>query len=274
MNKLLQLAIVLAAACGGHPAPATAPAHTSSAATAPAAKSLYERLGGQAAVVAAVDDFVDRVAADARINLRFGNTDIPRLKSLLVEQVCMATGGPCHYSGRDMESTHAGMELVDDEFDALVGDLAATLDKLHVGPREKNELLGALAPLKPAIVTPPSGLHPAGEPQLAKARAVLDKITDKQAHTLMEAAITAAKRGQRNWAEQLFSRVEIAVGAETVAAAVPAFREGAPKRIDTPITQMAKDAAPQPRIVGGSDEDNPSAASQPASLKGTITVDG
>ncbi|MBV8762971.1 MAG: hypothetical protein JO257_37140 [Deltaproteobacteria bacterium] len=274
MNKLLQLAIVLAAACGGHPAPAKAPAHQAAASAAPSAKSLYERLGGQAAVVAAVDDFVDRVAADGRINLRFGNTDIARLKSLLVEQVCMATGGPCHYSGRDMESTHAGMELVDDEFDALVGDLAATLDKLHVGAREKNELLGALAPLKPAIVTPPSGLHPVAEPQLAKARAVLDKITDKQAHTLMEAAITAARRGQRNWAEQLFSRVEIAVGAEAVAAAVPVFREGAPKRIDTPITQMAKDAAPQPRIVGGSDEDSPGAAAQPASLKGTITVDG
>ena len=267
------LFVACLAACGGSAVPAKAAAHQASA-SVPAAKSLYERLGGQGAIVAVVDDFVDRVAADGRINLRFGNTDIPRLKSLLVEQVCMATGGPCHYSGRDMESTHAGMELVDEEFDALVGDLAATLEKFKVGAREKNELLGALAPLKPQIVTPASGLHPADEAKLAKARTVLDKITDKQAHTLMEAALTAAKRGQRNWAEQLFSRVEIAVGSEAVAAAVPAFREGAPKRIDTPITQMPKDAAPQPRIVGGSDEDNPAAATMPASLKGSITVDG
>jgi hemoglobin len=268
--RRLAAAVFMVAACGGHPAPvAKAPAHQPAA-----SQSLYQRLGGQGAIVAVVDDFVDRVAADARINLRFGNTDIPRLKSLLVEQVCMATGGPCHYSGRDMESTHAGMELVDEEFDALVGDLAATLDKLEVGAKEKNELLGALGPLKPQIVTPPSGLHPAAAADLAKAQGVLPKITDKQAHALMDAAITAAKRGQRNWAEKLFSRVEIAVGSEAVAAAAPAFRAGGPKRVDTPITQMPKDAAPQPRIVGGSDEDNPGAAAQPASLTGTMTVDG
>src|SRR5439155_26055162 len=97
---------------------------------------LYDRLGGQRAIVAVVDDFIARVAADSRINLRFSNTDIPRLKSLLVEFVCLATGGPCKYSGRDMETTHAGMELVDEEFTALVEDLAATLDKFKVPAKE------------------------------------------------------------------------------------------------------------------------------------------
>jgi plastocyanin len=128
--------------------------------------------------------------------------------------------------------------------------------------------------MKPMIVTPASMLHPASPEQLAKANAVLDKITDVQAHELMKAAITAAKRGQRNWAEQLFSKVEIAVGEEQVAAAAPAFRAGAPRRIDTPITQMPKDSPPQPRIVGSSDEDSPSSATLPGSLRGTITVDG
>jgi len=271
--KTLAAAACFAVACGGHQATPKAPANEAARA-APAGKPLYERLGGQGAIVAVVDDFVDRVAADGRINLRFANTDIPRLKSLLVEQVCMATGGPCHYSGRDMETTHAGMELVHEEFAALVEDLAASLDKFKVPAKEKGELLGALAPLEPQIVTPAAMLRPAGEAQLAKASAVLAKLTDKPTHALMEAAITAARRGQRNWAEQLFSRVEIAVGSELVAPAAPAFREGAPKRIDTPVVQMPKDAAPQPRIVGGSDEDNPSAAAQPASLTGTITVDG
>jgi hemoglobin len=270
MMKKLAVLASLVVACGGHAPAAKAPSHQ----TKTAQKPLYDRLGGQGAIVAVVDDFVDRVAADARINLRFANTDIPRLKSLLVEQVCMATGGPCHYSGRDMETTHAGMELVGEEFDALVEDLAASLDKFHVPAHEKGELLGALAPLEPQIVSPASMLHPASAEALAKANAVLDKITDVQAHELMKAAITAAKRGQRNWAEQLFSRVEIAVGSELVASAAPTFRAGAPRRIETPITQMPKDAAPQPRIVGSSDEDSPSAAMQPASLRGTITVDG
>ena len=66
----------------------------------------------------------------------------------------------------------------------------------------------------------------------------------------------------------------IAVGAELVAGAVQTFREGAPPRIDTPLKQMPKDAPAQPKIVGSSDEDNPSSTQLPASLRGTITVDG
>ena len=275
MTKLAALAC-MAIACGGSPKtqktaskPAAAPA-----AKAGAQPELYERLGGQRAIVAVVDDFIGRVAADSRINLRFANTDIPQLKSLLVEFVCMATGGPCHYAGRDMETSHAGMELVDDEFNALVEDLAATLDKFKVPAKEKNELLGALGPLQPRIVTPKSRLKPVSEAQLARATAVLDKLGDKQTKELMQAAILAAKRGQRNWADQLFGRVEIAAGANVVAAAAPTFREGAPPRVETPITQMPKDTPPQPKLVGSSDDDDPSAKQLPASLKGTITVDG
>ena len=277
MTKLAALACALIACGGSHPTTTTTPpvdtARTSGSAPAPRAE-LYDRLGGQKAVVAVVEDFVDRVAADGRINIRFTNTNIPRLKSLLVEFVCMATGGPCKYSGVDMGTSHAGMELVDEEFTALVDDLAATLDKLKVPAREKGELLGALAPLEPLIVTPAERLHPVGEAQIAKATAVLGKLTDKPAQDLMRAAITAAKRGQRNYADQLFSRVEILVGVQTVAAAAPAFRDGAPPRIETAIKQMPKDAAAQPKLVGNSEVDDPSTTQLPGSLKGTITVDG
>jgi len=272
VTKLAALACLAFACGGGHPASQTAP--TAQAGKPAGPHELYDRLGGQRAIVAVVDDFIGRVAADPRINLRFANTDIPKLKLLLVEFVCVATGGPCTYTGRDMETTHAGMELVEDEFTALVEDLSATLDKFKVPAKEKGELLGALGPLEPRIVTPTSRLHPASEAALARASAVLDRITDQDAHHLMAAAILAARRGQRNYADQLFSRVEIAVGAELVAAAAPTFREGAPRRIDTPITQMPRDTPPQPKLVGSSDEDSPSATQLPASLKGTITVDG
>jgi hemoglobin len=247
--------------------PAPTPAVTAKA-------PLYDRLGGQRAIVAAVDEFVDRVAADQRVNLRFINTDIPRFKSLLVEFVCMATGGPCKYSGGDMGTTHAGMEVADEEFDAIVEDLSGALDKLGVPAKEKGELLGALGPLKPSIVTPKSRLRPVPEASLAKANAVLAKLTDDKAKQLMKGAIDAARRGQRNYADQLFSRVEIAVGSDVVAAAAPAFRDGAPKRIDTPVTQMPKDTAPQPPVVGSSEEDEPTSGTFAASLKGKITVDG
>jgi hemoglobin len=118
-----------------------------------AAPSLYERLGKREAITAVVDDFVNRVAADNRINGKFANANIPRLKALLVEQICEASGGPCKYTGRDMKTTHAGMAITGEQFDALVGDLVATLNKFKVPEREKNELLGALGPMKKDIVT-------------------------------------------------------------------------------------------------------------------------
>jgi hemoglobin len=115
-------------------------------------RSLYERLGGNEAITAVVDDFVARCAADGRINGKFARTDIPRLKKNLVDQVCEAAGGPCTYSGRDMRQTHDGMSVTGGEFEALVADLVATLDKFGVGEAEKSELLSALAPMRSDIV--------------------------------------------------------------------------------------------------------------------------
>ncbi len=117
--------------------------------------SLYTRLGGKPAITAVVEDFVGRVAADNRINGKFANANIPRLKTMLVDQICQASGGPCTYTGRDMKTAHAGMGISGAEFDALVGDLVATLNKFKVGEREKNELLAALGPMKKDITERP-----------------------------------------------------------------------------------------------------------------------
>ena len=115
-------------------------------------KSLYDRLGGQPAIAAVVDDFVGNVAADNRINGFFARTDIARLKKNLVDQICQGSGGPCTYTGRDMMSAHKGMNITDAQFNALVEDLKKSLDKFKVGAKEQDELLGALAQLKPQIV--------------------------------------------------------------------------------------------------------------------------
>jgi len=114
--------------------------------------SLYERLGGKPAITAVVDDFVGNVANDTRINKRFANADIPRLKARLVDQVCEATGGPCKYTGASMRDAHTGMNITDAEFNALVEDLVKSLDKFKVPAKEKNELLGALGGMKGDIV--------------------------------------------------------------------------------------------------------------------------
>jgi len=142
------LLVLLAAGCGGgakstkaDPPPAAAPD-----------KTLFERLGGMPAIEAVVKDFLGNVGADARINGRFAGTDLGHLEKMLDEQVCAATGGPCTYTGKSMAAAHAGMKVTDVEFDALVEDLAKSLDKFSVPAREKGELLGALGGMKSDIV--------------------------------------------------------------------------------------------------------------------------
>jgi hemoglobin len=95
---------------------------------------------------------VARCAGDDTINRKFERTDIPRLKEMLLDQVCEAAGGPCTYTGRDMRETHDGMEVTAGEFDALVKDLLATLDELDVPKADQDELLGLLGPMRGDIV--------------------------------------------------------------------------------------------------------------------------
>ena len=125
--------------------------------TGTAQKPLYDRLGGRAAIVAVVDDFVSNCAADTRINSFFAATtkDPKRMaafKTNLVDQICEASGGPCKYTGKDMKTAHAGMGISNTHFDALVEDLQKTLDKFKVAAPDQKALLGVLSPMRAQIV--------------------------------------------------------------------------------------------------------------------------
>ena len=120
-------------------------------------KTLYQRLGGKKGVETVIDDFVNIVAADTRINKFFADTagDPKRLKKFkehLYKQICEASGGRCKYKGKNMKEAHEGMGITEADFTALVEDLVKALDKNNVGETEKNELLGALGPMKGDIV--------------------------------------------------------------------------------------------------------------------------
>jgi hemoglobin len=117
-------------------------------------RSLYSRLGGRGAITAVVNDFVTNVAKDNRINGFFADADIPRLKRLLVQQVCAGSGGPCKYEGRSMREAHRGMGVGNADFNALVGDLVKSLKKFNVPAREQKELLGLLGPMRRDVVQP------------------------------------------------------------------------------------------------------------------------
>jgi hemoglobin len=240
---------------------------------------LFERLGGKPAIEAVIDEFLQRVAADKRINGRFFNTDIARLRGLLVEFVCSATGGPCQYTGRDMKSAHAGFQLVEEEFTALVEDLVGALDKFNVPKREKDEILGALGPLAKDIVNPPpaeAAQHDAGLAKQATAKAAELRTAGKgDAADLLEIAVAARVRGQRSYAEQLYSAAERLAPDGAFKGLDPLFRAGAPERITTALKTMPKDTPAQPKdAVGGSDEqDGTEQKPKNGSLAGTMKVD-
>ncbi|HWP43507.1 MAG TPA: group 1 truncated hemoglobin, partial [Blastocatellia bacterium] len=109
------------------------------------------------AIKAVVDQFIANVVADDRINKFFADTAkspkaVAKLKENLVDQICQASGGPCKYKGKDMKTAHKGMGISEADFNALVEDLVKALDHFNVGETEKNELLGALGPMKADIV--------------------------------------------------------------------------------------------------------------------------
>lgn len=122
------------------------------------ARSLYARLGGYDAIAAVTDDFVGRLAADPQLTKFFvgHSTDsIHRIRQLVVDQLCAATGGPCFYIGRDMKTSHKGLGISEADWQVAVKHLVASLDKFKVGETEKNEVLGALTKLKSDIVEKP-----------------------------------------------------------------------------------------------------------------------
>lgn len=274
MKMRWMVALILAAGCGGgattNPVPVT-PTETTK--TDPAPKppaSLYERLGGEAAVTAVVDDFVNRAAVDPRIQDRFFNSDVPNLKRLLVEFVCYAGGGGCKYTGRSMETSHAGMQLVEEEFNALVEAIVASLVQFKVPEKEKGELLGALGPLAPTMVVPKDALKPIDPAKLDKVQILAAKVKDPEAKRLLDRAVIAGERGQINYAEQLFSRAELITGPKEVSSIAAVFRAGAPQRITTAVKTVPADSEPQPQVVGGSEADEPDAKPAKGSLAGKL----
>jgi hemoglobin len=123
--------------------------------------TLWSRLGGEPAVKAVVHDFVGRGAANPKVNFtRVGKPnewkptpkDLEKLEVRLVEFISENTGGPLKYKGKDMVTVHKGMQITNDEFDALAADLGASLDKFKVPKKEKDELIAVVASTRGSIV--------------------------------------------------------------------------------------------------------------------------
>ncbi|HEV8632469.1 MAG TPA: group 1 truncated hemoglobin [Thermoanaerobaculia bacterium] len=141
------------------------PALAADAAVATAAQpSLYKRLGGYDALAAVTDDFIGHMAADPSLGKFFAGhskESLGRIRQLVVDQLCAATGGPCVYIGRDMKSSHQGMGISEENWKAAAGYLVATLDKFKVPEKEKGEVLALVTTLHDDIVERPAMAAPA-----------------------------------------------------------------------------------------------------------------
>jgi hemoglobin len=108
--------------------------------------SLYERLGGVYSIATVVDDFIDRIMVDPRLNANplvdEAHHRVPPagFKYLVTEMVCWATGGPQKYTGKSMADSHGHLKITPREWEAFVDDFKQTLDKFKVPPQEQSEL--------------------------------------------------------------------------------------------------------------------------------------
>jgi hemoglobin len=145
---------------------------TNKAAQAEDKLALFYRLGGEAGISNIVADFLPRVLQDPRVNWQrkgiksgkwFGRGDstawnatpqnVATLNKHLVQFLMLATGGPARYEGREMKSVHAGMKITNPEFDAVVGDFKASLDRMQIPNREQKEILAIVESTRAQIVT-------------------------------------------------------------------------------------------------------------------------
>ncbi len=118
-------------------------------------KSLYERLGGYDSISAFANDLLPRLEGDSQLG-RFwqnrGDDGIAREKQLLIDYLCLSTGGPMVYTGRDMKTTHKGMKISEEDWSIFLEHAGATMEALQIPKQECDEIVTFVLSLKDDIV--------------------------------------------------------------------------------------------------------------------------
>jgi hemoglobin len=123
--------------------------------------TLYDRLGGVYNIATVVDDFIDRIMVDGRLNANprvdeaHHRVSPQGFKHYVTEMICWAAGGPQMYSGRSMGDSHRHLMITDEEWTAFMDDFQQTLDKFEVPQPEQDELTAIVKSTKDSIVVSP-----------------------------------------------------------------------------------------------------------------------
>jgi hemoglobin len=142
--------------------------------------ALYDRLGGIHNIATVVDDFIDRVMTDPRLNANprvdeaHHRVSPAGFKYLVTEMVGGATGGPQRYTGRPMGDSHRHLMITDSEWLAFMDDFQQTLDRFEVPQPEQDELKIILESTKEAIVVAPLQAGNGGQERATSASSEVD----------------------------------------------------------------------------------------------------
>ena len=123
------------------------------------ARTLYDRLGGVYSIAVVVDDFIDRIMVDPRLNANprvdeaHHRVSAQGFKYYVTEMLCWAAGGPQTYSGRSMVDSHRDLRITADEWDAFMDDLDQTFTRFSVPEPERGEVVAIIESTKSDIVT-------------------------------------------------------------------------------------------------------------------------
>ena len=126
-----------------------------------ARSSLYDRLGGVYNIAPVVDDLIDRIMVDQRLNANprvdeaHHRVSAAGFKYFVTEMLCEAAGGPQRYSGRPMGDSHRHLMITEEEWLTFMDDLQQTLDKFGVPQPEQNEMKAIVESTHEAIVVAP-----------------------------------------------------------------------------------------------------------------------
>lgn len=121
--------------------------------------SLYERLGGVYNIAPVVDDFIDRIMSDPKLNANplvdeaHHRVSKAGFKYFVTEMVCWATGGPQQYSGRSMYDSHAHLNISSEEWQVFLDDFQLSLDKFNVPLAEQKELFDIVESTRKDIIS-------------------------------------------------------------------------------------------------------------------------
>lgn len=153
MKKLILALTLVASACVAVPALAQSATTSTAAAPAMASDSLYQAFGEKPGLIRLMDTFMVHLLADPRTQAHFKSVDQDRVKTQLVDQICMILGGHCVYKGADMKALHRNLDITKSDFHALVEALQLAMDAQGIAFGLQNKLLAQLAPMHRHVIT-------------------------------------------------------------------------------------------------------------------------